>query len=193
MSCAMLACVTGGWGTNSLSCSSIPPNHAEKSNESRNTDGIVHVGGSDRLRGREEQNDTDEADPSHGDRIDGLAPPAHAERTWMKLDSSLVPAMRDDDSNVADVECRCGDIEDGNDSQGAANTDEVEAATERYDEPYSIDWSIRNRIDFAPESALVSSTSMRRIVMILTQRTGRLRREQKPRPFWRWPTMQSNR
>ena len=69
----------------------------------------------------------------------------------MEFDLALVPSMCDDNRNVADIECRSGDIEDRNDSRGASDANKVEATAEGYDKPNSIDWSVRDRIDFAPK------------------------------------------
>lgn len=59
--------------------------------------------------------------------------------------------MRNDDGDVAEIESRRGDVEDGDDRQGAADSNEVEAATEGDDEPDCVHRRLRVGVDLAPE------------------------------------------
>jgi len=83
--------------------SCIPPHCAEETDKGCHTDGVVHVVWSDRLDGREEEDDTDEYDPCHCNRIDWFAPSAH--RVWSRVEDhgAFIPSVCNDDSNVADV------------------------------------------------------------------------------------------
>ena len=57
----------------------------------------------------------------------------------MELHAAFVTSVRNDDCNVADVKRRSGDVEDGNDCQGAADADEIETAAECNNEPDCVD------------------------------------------------------
>lgn len=75
----------------------------------------------------------------------------------MELDLAFVPAVRDNDGDVADIQCRCGNVEDCDDSEGGADSNEVEAGAKDHDEPDRIDRSVGEVVDFAPESDVVST------------------------------------
>jgi hypothetical protein len=98
-----------------LSRSGEPPHRAEKTDEGCHTDGIVHVVGSDWLDGREEEHNTNEADPCHCDCIDRLAPSAHCVWTRVENHSTLVPSMCNDNRDVADIQGGRGDVENSRD------------------------------------------------------------------------------
>jgi len=132
--------------------SCIPPHCAEKTDKGCHTDGVVHVVWSDRLDGREEEDDTDEYDPYYCNRIDWFAPPAH--RVWSRVEdnSAFIPSVGNDDSDVADVQGRCGDVEYRRDGQSASNADQIEAAAKDYDEPDCVYGGMREPVDLAPET-----------------------------------------
>jgi len=136
----------------SLPRSCIPPKHAEQPNETRHADGVIHVRSSNWLDRGEEQDNADEAHPGDCNGVDWLAPPAHGIRSRDKLDAVLVDSMCDDDGNVADVERRGGDVEDGNNRQRAPDPDQVETAAEGYHEPYSVHGRSSDAVDLAPET-----------------------------------------
>ena len=129
-----------------------PPAHSNNRDDRRNTDSVVHIRGSDRLDRREEQYHADEEHPNHGDQIDGLTPAAHSVRTRYERDAVLVDAVRDDDGDVAEVECRCGDTEDTHDSLRRSNADQVQAGAEGHDEPDGVDGGLGEGVYFAPEA-----------------------------------------
>lgn len=91
----------------------IPPHCTEQADKARNADRVVHVRGRDGVDGGEEQHHADENHPCDGHGVDGLAPAAHGVWACVEDDSIFVPSMCDDDSDVGDVECGRGDVEDG--------------------------------------------------------------------------------
>lgn len=174
---------------------SVPPDCAEQADETRHADGIVHVACLDRLRRGEEQYHTDEDDPCDCNRVDGLAPLAHGIWSGVELDLSFVPSMRNDDSNVANVQGWRGNVEDGGDGQRASNADQIEAAAEGDDEPDRVDRRVCVAIDLAPEA--ITCVSLRYGMFLrgqkLTPKTERRRREKTPTPSVHSPAWQSNR
>lgn len=108
-----------------LSCACVPPEHAEESDKGRYADGVVHVCSRDGPNWREEQDHTDEAYPCNSNGVDRFAPTAHAKRSWMELDFAFVPSVRNNDSDIADVQCRGGDGEDAHYRQGASDANQV--------------------------------------------------------------------
>lgn len=101
----------------------VPPQHTKQADESRHTDGVVHICWGDGPDGREEEDDADEDDPRDCDEIDGLAPSAHGVGSRVEDDAALVPPVRDDDGNVANVECGGRDVENRCDGLRAADAD----------------------------------------------------------------------
>ena len=95
-----------------------PPRQREDPNENRNTYCVIpvpvrdwksstkdevlhlHVQDSDGLHGREEEHDTDKADPSYGNDIDWLSPSAQRKRPLYESNSMLVNEMCQYDSNI---------------------------------------------------------------------------------------------
>lgn len=136
----------------SLPSACVPPRHAEQPNEACHADCVVHVRSRNRLDGWEEQDNADEAHPCDCDGVDRLAPPTHRVRSRNELHSMLVNPVRDDDSNVADVECWRRDVENGDNRQRASDTDQIQAAAERDDKPDSIHRCMCSLVDFAPKS-----------------------------------------
>jgi hypothetical protein len=124
---------------NLLACSCIPPDHAEKSNEGRYADCVIHVCSCDWSYRGEEQDHADKAHPRDGNRIDRLAPPAHCVWSLVELNLAFVPSVRDNDGNVADVERWGGNVENAQDGKSTADTDQVEATAEDHDEPDGVD------------------------------------------------------
>jgi len=108
-------CVAGAWSSVCPSRAGEPPDCAEETDKGGYANGVIHVGGGDRLHGREEEYETDEDDPCDGNRIHRFAPAPHGVGAWMKDDTALVPSMGNNDGNVADVQGRGGDVEDGGD------------------------------------------------------------------------------
>jgi hypothetical protein len=139
-----------------LSRSNVPPRHAEERDKRSNANGVIHVCGRDRFDGREEQNDTDEADPDDCHSVDGLTPFPEGVWAFDELHSVLIDTVSNDDSDVADIQCRCCDIENGNDGQGAADADQVETTAEEDNEPDSVDGRVCELVDLAPEAVLVN-------------------------------------
>ena len=137
-----------------LSRTSVPPSHAEEPDEGCHTDSVVHVGSCYRLHRWEEQNNTDEADPCHCYSVHRFAPFSHREGTRVELHAAFVTSVCNDDRNVTDVKRGSGDVEDGNDCQGAADANEIETAAESNNEPDGVDGRVRDRVDLAPESAV---------------------------------------
>lgn len=76
----------------------------------------------------------------------------------MEFDLALVPSVCDNNSDVANIQGRSGNVEDGGDGKRASNTDEIEAAAEGDHEPDSVHRRMRIMIDFAPESEIVVSS-----------------------------------
>ena len=70
----------------------------------------------------------------------------------MKDDAVFIPAVRDDDSNVGDVECGGRDVEDGGYGERRADADEVETAAEGDDEPNGVDGCASVSVYFGPEA-----------------------------------------
>jgi hypothetical protein len=74
----------------------------------------------------------------------------------VELDSSFVPSVGHDDGDVAYIQCRGGDVEYCDNSERAADADEVETAAENDDEPDSIYRGVGQRIDSTPKPIMVS-------------------------------------
>lgn len=181
-------------GDGLLACPCIPPDHAEESDEGCNADCVIHVCSRNGSCRGEEQDDTDKAHPRDGDGIDRLAPAAHGIRSWMELDLAFVPSVRHNDGDVADVECGCSDVEDAQDSQGTADTDQIQAAAEDDDEPDGIDGRVGDIVYSCPETVLTSALrSPMTVGLQLTPRRGTQHHEQKPRPSSSWPAWRYNR
>jgi hypothetical protein len=115
-----------------LSRSNIPPAHAEQGNKPSHANCVIHIRRRNRLDGWEEQNHANEANPAYRYGVDGLAPSAQGVRSLDKLDSILVNAMRNNDSNIAEIERRRCDVENGNNGEGTAYSNKVETATKHY-------------------------------------------------------------
>lgn len=125
-----------------LSCSSIPPHHAKKPNKSCYTNSIIHIRHADRFYRREEQNNTDKANPRHCNRVDGFTPSSHGEGSRVEFDSAFVPAVSDDDGDVTDVERGGCDVEDGDYSQRTPDADEIETTAKNDHEPDGVDGGV---------------------------------------------------
>ena len=63
--------------------------------------------------------------------------------------------MRDDDGDVAQIQCRRRYAEYGNDCLIASDCNQVETAAEKNYQPYGVDWSIGERIYLAPEPDII--------------------------------------
>jgi hypothetical protein len=135
-----------------------PPPQTKQRNRRRHANRIIHILARDRLDGREEEHDADEDDPSDGDVVDGLAPPAHRVGALDEVDSALVHAVRDDDRDVAQVERGRGDVEDGDDGLLAADPDHVQACAEGDYQPDRVYGRACQPVDARPESSYVKSS-----------------------------------
>jgi hypothetical protein len=136
----------------SLSCSCIPPEHAEQSNETCHANGVIHIRSCDRLDRGEKQDNADEAHPGNCNRVDRFAPPTHGVRPRDELDAVFVHSMCDDNGNVANVESWGGNVEDSNNRQRASNSNQIETTAESDDEPYGVYRCTSDVVDLAPET-----------------------------------------
>jgi hypothetical protein len=64
----------------------------------------------------------------------------------------LVDAMRNDNCDITEVESRSANVENCDNSLRGANANEVEAAAERDDQPYSIYRGLREFVNFTPDA-----------------------------------------
>jgi hypothetical protein len=60
--------------------------------------------------------------------------------------------MRNDNCDITEVESRSANVENCDNSLRRANTDEVEAAAERDDQPHGIYRGLRELVDFTPDA-----------------------------------------
>ena len=139
-----------------------PPNGAKEANEACHADSVVHVVRLHRPHRWEEEHNANEDDPCHRNCIDRFAPSAHGVWTRVELDLSFVPSVCNNDGDVAYIQGWRGDVENSRNGQRAADTDQIEAAAEGYDEPDSIDRCVREAIDLAPEPVSCQPSSRRR-------------------------------
>lgn len=136
----------------SLSRSNVPPAHAKQGNKPCHANCVIHIRRRNWLDGWEEQNHTNEANPAHRYSINGFAPSAQGVRSLDKLDPILVNAVRDNDSNIAEIERGRRNIENGNNGEGAAYSNKVETATKHYHQPHCVDWCLCEMVNLAPET-----------------------------------------
>jgi hypothetical protein len=67
----------------------------------------------------------------------------------------FVDTMRDDNSDITEIQRGSCDVEYRDDGLCGPDTDEVEAAAEGNNKPYRVDGRLSYVVDFAPESVRI--------------------------------------